>query len=110
MEAPPLPFVIPSEVEGPAVLLRCLGKCFSTEESWAFGPPKGRKTFPGEVPLNCRSLGFARDDKGEAGASMESSRSVKAMFFDRAYPDFYIALLDTTTGLVSCSDKGGNPS
>jgi hypothetical protein len=24
-------------------------------------------------PLNCRSLGFARDVKGEGGASMESS-------------------------------------
>jgi hypothetical protein len=35
-------------------------------------------------PLNCRSLGFAGDDKGEGGASMENSCSVKAVFFDRA--------------------------
>jgi hypothetical protein len=37
------PFVIPSEAEGSAVPLTPLKKCFSTELSWAFGPPKGMK-------------------------------------------------------------------
>jgi len=30
------------------------------------------ENIPKEGPLNCRSLGFARDDKGEGAASMKS--------------------------------------
>ncbi len=32
-----------------------------------------------EGPLNCRSLGCARDDKGKGGASLESSRMRSTM-------------------------------
>ena len=31
------------------------------------------KNIPKKGPLNCRSLGCARDDKGEGDASMKSS-------------------------------------
>jgi hypothetical protein len=31
-------------------------------------------------PLNRRSLGFARDDKGEGGAPMKSSCGIEAVF------------------------------
>jgi hypothetical protein len=36
-------FVIPSEAEGSAVPRTSPGNVFSTEESWAFGPPKVMK-------------------------------------------------------------------
>jgi hypothetical protein len=39
-------------------------------------------------PLNCRSLGFARDDKGESGASMESSCRIEAVFHDLGWAGF----------------------
>jgi hypothetical protein len=35
-------------------------------------PTAPSKNIPKKGPRNCRSLGFARDDKGEGDASMES--------------------------------------
>jgi hypothetical protein len=44
-------------------------------------PPDEQRAFQfGAGRENCRSLGFARDDKGEGDASMESGSWIEAFF------------------------------
>jgi hypothetical protein len=49
----------------------------------AFSTDGGRNTFPRKVRVNCRSLGCARDDKGEGGASMEGGCWARATSVQR---------------------------
>ncbi len=85
-ESAPLPFVLPSEAEGSAVQSNFATKVHGKNElsprifwpSWmrvegTAGPSTALRSgwddkFTVPERLNCRSLGFARDDKGEGGA------------------------------------------
>ena len=87
-ESATLPFVIPSEAEGSAVHSTFATKVHGKNElssrifrsSWmrvegTAGPSTALRSgrddkFTAPERLNCRSLGFARDDKGEGGASI----------------------------------------
>jgi hypothetical protein len=53
------------------IILRCLVSNCLERAGKVFGV-FGSKNISTRGPLNCRSLGFARDDKGEGGAHLSS--------------------------------------